>query len=475
MSVFRRVAPALACLILGGCWKGPAPLKGEETDAYGWRAALTVDAADSLYRFDIPSELQQWMTQHDAQVPAVFDADGRPMMCSTLRGYNGALDSIAHTVQGRVGAFDPDRCRDSNLRVCFKDGECVPDYCPHVTVDVPAGSIGDLQTPEELLAVANAEIPHAPFCRPIALQAPRDCTVADDAALEQSRQAERRVGEARSALRRGNLGEETKSDEEIEEAQRARREHRAAKTVVRLPVPNSMLTGVPKPPQLPYKLTPRETRPLSIESGFVIEFDEPPREFRLVWSRPAEKFATTARLAAYGENGRPIELREGVYPGPEAKGDTFEQLVRSDPKVRAYHVAVEPEVTGLVLLGATSTTHQPKPFVQDGHDHYWFSASGRAPYFVYLEHGRGRCGTGYDSRQFADMPRAADPDWPLVARVGAIEANPRSPSAAFMADHRDVLGWLQWGAMIGAAWLVALFATLARWLWVAYGSADRRR
>jgi len=88
MSVFRRVAPALACLILGGCWKGPAPLKGEETDAYGWRAALTVDAADSLYRFDIPSELQQWMTQHDAQVPAVFDADGRPMMCSTLRGYS---------------------------------------------------------------------------------------------------------------------------------------------------------------------------------------------------------------------------------------------------------------------------------------------------------------------------------------------------------------------------------------------------
>ena len=117
--------------------------------------ALTVDAADSLYRFDIPSELQHWMTQHDAQVPAVFDADGRPMMCSTLHGSNGALDSIAHTVQGRVGVFDPDRCRDSNLRVCFKDGECVPDDCPHVPVDVPSGSIGDLHTPQELLAVAQ--------------------------------------------------------------------------------------------------------------------------------------------------------------------------------------------------------------------------------------------------------------------------------------------------------------------------------
>lgn len=73
------------------------------------------------------------------------------------------------------------------------------------------------------------------------------------------------------------------------------------------------------------------------------------------------------------------------------------------------------------------------------------------------------------------MPRAADPEWPLVARVGAIEANPRDPSAAFQADHRDAVAWLQWGAMIGVAWLVALFATLARWLWVVYGSADRRR
>jgi hypothetical protein len=415
------------------------------------------------------------MTQHDAQVPAVFDADGRPMMCSTLRGSNGALDSITHTVQGRVGVFDPDRCRDSNLRVCFKDGECVPDYCPHVTVDVPTGSIGDLRTPEELLAVANAEIPSAPFCRPIALQAPRDCTVADDAALEQSRKAERRRSEARSALRRANLGEETKSDEEIEEAHRARREHRAAKTIVRLPVPSATLTGVPKPPPLPYKLTPRETKPLSVEPGFVVEFDESPRELRLIWRRPAEEFATTARLAAYGANGRPIELREDVYPRTEAKGDTFEQLMRSDPKVRAYHVAVEPEVVGLQLLGATSTTHEPKPFVRDGQEHYWFAASGRAPYFVYLEHGRGRCGTSYDTRQFADAPRAADPEWPLVARIGAIEANPRSGSAAFQADHHDALAWLQWGEMIGAVWLAALLATLARWLWVAYGPEARRR
>jgi hypothetical protein len=51
MSVLRWIAPAIACLVLGGCWKGPAPLKSEDTDAYGWRAALSMDASDTQYRF----------------------------------------------------------------------------------------------------------------------------------------------------------------------------------------------------------------------------------------------------------------------------------------------------------------------------------------------------------------------------------------------------------------------------------------
>jgi len=462
MTALRRVC-VIAVVLLGaltGCWQGPEPPRSTGSDTYGFRAPLVEEGTDALYRFDVTPDIDRWMTQRGVQGLAVFDADGQPARCGEIGSRASALDSMSRTTQGEVRAFDPEDCEGTDeVRICAEGHPCVPDYCPHVTAKQRDISLLEgADTPDALLALANADLPPAPQC--VREGQGIDCTAGGKGALDVSHKRDPRRDQARALLRETGF-----ADEYDPELDRAKANRGPPIVVLRIP------PGAPGAPIFPYRLKAHPIDPPGIEGGFVVAFDEAPSELRLIWNRKDAK--GTVRLVGYDAAGKRFENRDALQGAHSGSVDELGQRVRSHPTIREYRVVVESDAADLQLIGATSTTHVDKPFVRHDVKQYWFSASGHGPYWVYLEPHQSTCARTTGA-SFENVAAAADPDWPRAAMLGSVVENPRGHMAALEADHRGIGAWLNWGAAVGVAWLLALLAVVVRWLWIAYGSARRR-
>lgn len=470
---------AFAC-VLSGCMQGPVAPRDSDRDAYGFRAAIDTPGSEPVYRFDIAPDIEKWLSDRDIHAVSVFDANGQPQACGSFASASGPLESTAVMSRARISTYDEGACAaHGEPLVCFKDHPCdLPEFCPRTRIDLTLWhALAGIDTLPKLLAIANAPPD------PCEIEGSSPCT---DIGFNDDFHAEQRLVRraARSALYWAHLDALLTPDPPppprttpgvFNPGNGGESAHAKASGVM-------LSTRQSDPAQKPHANAPKrgaqpaQVAPAGEAGDYVVEFDEPASEIRLHWTSTTQggDMGTTETIA-YDANGMQHTHADALQPFGGRMADGFEQVLSLDMHPRAMRVIVHSNVTGLRLVGATSTKHEPKPFYDGTRRQFWFAASGAAPYALYAERRRGLCTRNEDPRRMAAYPRINDVAWPPAATIGAPRASPRGPLAMLTATNFSAVVWLYWLALMFALWVPAAAFVGARWWRVRRFEARQRR
>ena len=460
---------------LAGCWSNPPP-PTSDAKAFASRADIATDESSPVYRFELTPEIEALRKRGSLSGLAVFDASGKMLRCGASgNSLNDPVWTLRNEIAATVAEADLSRC-GSPLPTCISGKPCVvPDYCPHRTVDVAGTALEDAARIEDLVAAASTALSPPP-CRPESGDADRECATGDDEAVASYHRNRQRKADARRILERAEIRYTPQPPAVgVSTAKGARHTTGSSRSMLDGALVMQTNAGDPQSDELrkPLVVDPPLT-PEEDAAGWLIALDSgvPAHEWlslELTWNLPPPIPSTEATLISFNTKGG--ISRDKFHVGPDndkyRPGAAMIQTVPARDAGRYYRVVLPSTSAQLKLVSARAVYYTSKPFLDGRRDHwYWFEATTNPPYRLGLDPQQGGCGGYMDRAMAATLPRLGAPEWPPLARMGAVQATPMNWRDTAVHDQK-LAAWLRWSEIVLGTWLAAMLVILARWAWLA--------